>query len=191
MIRTAISRVTSRSAKISARRGFSLLSGLMLLLTLNSCGDYRSEETCADSISRGDKGRFEVNKDGFAKDIESGVTWYRCSAGQRYSNFRCKGEILFLNWQEAMDYAAEFSEKSGVVWRLPTDNEMQSVTEEACVAPAINHNVFPDIAVENHWTLSQGLHQDIFRCAVNTYSGRLSCRQARAVAQPFMLVRED
>lgn len=177
--------------KKSGRRGLSLLSALVALSVLSSCGDYRSEETCSESISRGDKGRFVVNKEGFAKDSESGVTWYRCSAGQRFSNFRCKGEILSLNWQEAMDYATEFSEKSGVVWRLPTASEMQSVTEEACVAPAINHNVFPDIAVENHWTSSQGLHQDIFRCAVNTYSGRLSCRQARNVAQPFMLVRED
>ncbi len=183
--------VISTSASRFGPRGWSLLSALIMLSVLSSCGDYRSEETCGESIPRGDKGRFIVNKEGFAKDSVSGVTWYRCSAGQRYSNFRCKGDILYLNWQEAMDYATEFSEKSGVVWRLPTDTEMQSVTEEACVAPAINHNVFPDIAVENHWTSSQGLHQDIFRCAVNTYSGRLSCRQARNVAQPFMLVRED
>jgi len=183
--------VILRSLKMSVRKGLLPLSALAVLLALNSCGDYRSAETCDESIPRGDKGRFVTNKEGFAKDSESGVTWYRCAAGQRYSNFRCKGDILSLNWQEAMDYATEFSEKSGVVWRLPTDDEMQSVTEKACVAPAINHNVFPDIAVSNHWTSSQGLHQDIFRCAVNTYSGRLSCRQARDVAQPFMLVRDD
>ena len=177
--------------KLPSRRLFSILSSLIVVFTLNSCGDYRSEETCGDSIAEGDKGRFEVDKDGFAKDTESGVVWYRCSAGQQYSNFRCKGEILYLSWDEAIDYAAEFSEKSGITWRLPTDNEMQSVTEDACVAPAINHNAFPSIAVENHWTSSKGLHQDIFRCAVNTYSGRLSCRQPRDVGQPFMLVRED
>ena len=181
----------SRPSKLPGRRTLTLLSGVIMLLVLNSCGDYRSAENCADSIARGEKGRFVVNNEGFARDSENDVTWYRCSAGQRYSNYRCKGEILYLNWQEAMDYAVEFSEKSGITWRLPTDKEMQSVTEESCVSPAINHNVFPEIAVTNHWTSSRTLHQDVFRCAVNTYSGRLSCRQARQVAQPFMLVRDE
>ena len=181
----------SRPNKLPSRRILSLLSAMTMLLLLNSCGDYRSAETCAESIPRGEKGRFVVNNEGFARDSESDVVWYRCSAGQRYSNFRCKGEILYLNWEDAMDYAVEFSEKSGITWRLPTDNEMQSVTEDSCVAPAMNHKVFPEIAVSNHWTSSRTLHQDVFRCAVNTYSGRLSCRQARKVAQPFMLVRDE
>jgi hypothetical protein len=183
--------VISRLSKLPGRRVLSLLSGATLLLMLNSCGDYRSVESCADSIARGDKGRFEVNNEGFAKDTENDIIWYRCSAGQRYSNFRCKGEILYLEWDDAMAYAEEFSEKSGITWRVPTDREMQSVTEESCVAPAINHNVFPEIDVANHWTSSKSLHQDVFRCAVNTYSGRLSCRQARKIAQPFMLVRDE
>jgi hypothetical protein len=183
--------MSTKFAVLPGYRMLSMISALILVLVLNSCSDYRSEEACADSIAKGDKGRFEVDNRGFARDTESGVTWYRCSAGQRYANFRCKGEILYLNWDEAVDYVAEFSEKSGLAWRLPTDSEMQSVTEEACVAPAVNHNAFPTIAVENHWTSSKGLHQDIFRCAVNTYSGRLSCRQPRDVAQPFMLVLED
>ena len=42
-----------------ARRGWSLLSALIMLSVLSSCGDYRSEETCGESIPRGDKGRFE------------------------------------------------------------------------------------------------------------------------------------
>jgi len=184
--------VTPRLMWSPRRRAlFRVLSACCLLLLLNSCADYRSEEKCSDSIPRGDKGRFVVNNDGLAKDSETGTVWYRCAAGQRYSNFRCKGDVLYLNWDDALAYAVEFSDKSGVTWRLPTDGEMKSVTEDSCVSPAINQNVFPAIDVANHWTSSKGLHQDVFRCAVNTYNGRMSCRQARVVGQPFMLVRDE
>ncbi len=179
-----------RPTRLSGRGGLSVITAISMLLMLNSCADYRSEEKCTDAIPRGDKGRFEVTNAGFARDTETETVWYRCAAGQRYSNFRCKGEILLLTWDEAIDYAEEFSEKSGVTWRLPTDDEMISVTESSCVNPAINHNVFPDISVDNHWTSSKGLHQDVFRCAVNSYNGRMSCRQARKIAQPFLLVRD-
>ena len=67
--------------------------------------------------------------EGAARDSENDVTWYRCSAGQRYSNYRCRGEIVYLNWQDAMDgtmdYAVEFSEKSGITWRLPQNGADQ------------------------------------------------------------------
>ncbi len=179
------------STRLCSRKMFQLLTALSMVLVLNSCSDYRSEEKCTDSIPRGDKGRFEVTNAGLAKDSATGTIWYRCAAGQRYSNFRCKGEMLYLTWDEAISFATEFSEKSGITWRLPTDTEMQSVTESSCVAPAINQNVFPNIDVANHWTSSKGLHQDVFRCAVNTYSGRLSCRQARKIVQPFMLVKDS
>lgn len=183
--------VMFRSTRLFGRALFATVTGLSVLLLLSSCNDYQTEENCADAIPRGDKGRFEVTNAGLARDTVTGTIWYRCSAGQRYSNFRCKGDILFLTWDQAIEYAEEFSQKSGVVWRLPTDDEMISVTESACVNPAINLNVFPEVSVDNHWTSSKGLHQDVFRCAVNTYSGRMSCRQARKIAQPFLLVRDD
>jgi hypothetical protein len=179
-----------RPTRLSVRGVLFVGTVITALLILNSCSDYRSEEKCSDAISRGDKGRFEVTNAGLARDSDTGTVWYRCAAGQRYSNFRCKGDILLLTWDEAIDYAEEFSEKSGVTWRLPTDDEMISVTESSCVNPAINYNVFPDISVNNHWTSSKGLHQDVFRCAVNSYNGRMSCRQARKIAQPFLLVRD-
>jgi hypothetical protein len=172
------------------RKPLMVVSAALAVLLLSNCTDNRVEEVCKDTIPRADKGRFVVNNEGVAKDSESGVIWYRCPAGQRYSNYRCKGDTLNLSWDDAMAYAEEFSEKSGVVWRLPTSDEMQSVTEESCVGPAINHNVFPTVDSANHWTSSKSLHQNIFRCAVNTYNGRMSCRQARVLEQPFMLVRE-
>ena len=69
--------------------------------------------------------------------------------------------------------------------------EMKSIIEPNCIAPALNPNVFKDAEVANHWLSDPNtLHQDQFRCALNSYSGNISCRQARIIKQPFMLVRD-
>ena len=159
-------------------------------LLLAGCGDYRTAEKCGDIIKSGDKGSFVTDPSGLARDSSTGTIWYRCPGGQTFSNFRCKGETLYLNWDDATAYAVEFSEKSGVKWRLPTNDEMKSIVESSCIAPVINHNVFPAIEVTNHWTSSDGWHQKTFKCSLNTYNGSLSCRQARVIEQPFMLVQD-
>lgn len=161
-----------------------------MAVLLASCDNYRVAEKCTDHIPRGDKGKFATDASGLAKDIETGTTWYRCAAGKRFSNYRCKGESLHLNWDEATDYAREFSEKSGIQWRLPTNNEMKSLVESSCVGPAINDNVFPSAEANNHWTSSNSRHQKTFKCSINTYNGSLTCRQARILEQPFLLVQD-
>lgn len=164
-----------------------LISGCLLLM---SCDNYRTVAKCSDEIKAGDKGSFVTDKTGLATDTSTGTVWYRCPGGKTYSNFRCKGETLNLNWDDATAYAVEFSNKSGVDWRLPTNDEMKSIVESSCIAPAINENVFPATEVNNHWTSSKSWHQNMFKCSVNTYNGSLSCRQARMIEQPFLLVRD-
>lgn len=159
------------------------------MLFLTSCDGYRVAEKCSDSIPRGDKGKFVTDTTGMAKNTETGTTWYRCAAGMRFSNFRCKGEALNLSWDDATEYAKEFSEKSGVEWRLPNNDEMKSIIESSCIGPAVNENVFPSTATNNHWTSSDSWHQNIFKCSVNTFNGSLTCRQARVLEQPFLLVQ--
>ena len=164
--------------------------GLVAVIFLASCDGYRVAEKCSDYIPRGDKGKFVTDVSGIAKDTETGTTWYRCAAGMRFSNFRCKGETLNLSWDEATQYAIEFSEKSGVEWRLPTNDEMKSIIESSCIGPAVNENVFPSTATNNHWTSTDSWHQNIFKCSVNTFNGSLTCRQARVLEQPFLLVQD-
>lgn len=172
------------------RRAGTLGLAASMMILLASCDGYRVAEKCKDQIPRGDKGKFVTDATGLAKDIETGTTWYRCAAGKRFSNYRCKGESLHLNWDEATDYAAEFSEKSGIKWRLPTNDEMKSIVESSCNGPAINDNVFPATESYNHWTSSDSWHQKAFKCSINTYNGSLTCRQARVLEQPFLLVQD-
>ena len=107
------------------------------------------------------------------------------------SNIEGKGNhpVIHISWDDAMAYAAEVADKTGESWRLPTKAEMPKLLETKCINPAANPFVFPDLEVANFWTKSKGLHQDIFRCSVYTYQGRVFCRQARNIPQPFLLVK--
>ena len=169
-----------------------LVSSLVLLAMLAGCSDQRNQPECGDIYkSRIDEHDFDVFEGGMALHRPTGLTVTQCAVGQRMSNYRCRGDSLKLSWDEAMAYAAEVAEKTGEPWRLPEKDEIPDILESACINPAANPFVFPDLEVANFWTASKGLHQDKFRCSIYTYQGRVFCRQARDIPQPFLLVKED
>ena len=112
--------------------------------------------------------------------------------GSYFSQDTCSGDRLKLSWVDAMDYATELSEISGVEWRLATLPEIRSIISPTCVGPAVNPNVFPTLKSANTWTSSESKRQsDTFRCAINVYNGAFSCRQLKRIAMPFLLVHDS
>tara|TARA_R110000772_G_scaffold184939_12_gene296009 strand:- start:7849 stop:8346 length:498 start_codon:yes stop_codon:yes gene_type:complete len=121
---------------------------ILALLSLNA-----SAQTCLDDVTEtASAEQFVVNTDGTATHTESGLMWMRCSLGQTYSNNDCIGEGDELNWQQALDEAHgyTFAGKSG--WRVPNLKELATLTERACVRPAINETVFPSTFSDDYWT---------------------------------------
>jgi hypothetical protein len=160
-----------------------LLPGVIVLSLLAGCNDQRNQPECGDVYkSRIDENDFEVFEGGMALHRPTGLIVTQCAVGQRMSNFRCRGASLKLSWDEAMAYAAEVAEKTGEPWRLPEKDEIPNILENDCINP--------DLEVANFWTASKGLHQDQFRCSIYTYQGRVFCRQARNIPQPFLLVKD-
>ena len=166
-----------------------MISAATLVL---GCADQRNQPACADVFeSRLEKSNFKIYKNGQALHEPTGLTVTQCAVGQRMVNFKCRGDALKLTWDDAMTYAAEIADKTGEPWRLPTKSEMPKFMERQCINPAVNPFVFPDLEVANFWTNSKGLHQDQFRCSVYSYQGRVFCRQARNIEQPFLLVKTN
>lgn len=160
----------------------------ILFSALAGCDYYAQLPECADYFKTRPDVAFITDNRGLAKDSDTNLVWYRCAAGQRYKNSECKGEALYLNWQEANAFAEEFSEKSGKLWRLPSKKELKSIMVDQCINPAVDVRVFKDLEVNNFWTSSGSLNSDLFRCSVYTYKGDLFCRQPRVVKLPFLLV---
>lgn len=172
------------------RRFFVCFLYCLPIAFLVTCDAHKPKPNCADYFEVGDKGNYDTTQHSLAIDRKTGTVWYRCPAGKTFLHHRCKGDSIYATWDEAMAFAEEFSQKADSLWRLPTKGEMKSIMESNCVAPTLNTNVFPGAEVANFWTVSSGLHQDQFRCSFNSYNGSLSCRQARFIQQPFMLVRD-
>ena len=150
--------------------------------------DYREKPDCLEHLKTPVGTRFDLAKNGTVIDRETGLEWYRCNAGQRFINNKCSGDALLFNWEDAMAFPTELSNLSSLKWRLPTNEEFQSLRELECGNPAINHNLFPGIRVTNYWTGTPSRRGALFGCSFYTYAGRISCLMRREKVHPLMLV---
>jgi len=98
----------TRRVSTSWRRSFLVF---LTLLTVG-CADQRNKPECGDVFkSRLDESGFDVLGRGIALHKKSSLTVTQCAVGQKLVNYRCRGEALKLNWDDAMAYAAEVAEK--------------------------------------------------------------------------------
>ena len=99
---------------------------------------------------------------GTVVDTRTGLMWKKCSEGQAWDiiNEVCVGTAKTFTWQEALQRAADVNQgKLGenlghVDWRLPNRNELISLVEHQCNAPAINSSVFPSTQTSPYWSSS-------------------------------------
>jgi hypothetical protein len=93
---------------------------------------------------------------GTVTDTETGLMWMKCTLGRSGSNCET-GAYVDVNWKQALD-AAQSANGAGTFgytdWRLPSLNELVTLTEMACVSPAINSAFFPTTLNSLYWTSS-------------------------------------
>lgn len=127
---------------------FRWLSMSLLLLSATVNG-----QTCVDGIdSTTPEDLWVDNGDGTVSDLATGLMWRQCSVGQTWSNGSCLGDPEGLNWQEALAYAHGNQFAGYSDWRLPNLKELSSLTERACVRPAINEDLFPSTPSDDYWS---------------------------------------
>ena len=182
----------------SANRLSSYTSILLKLLIVSifylfiaGCDRYDKKPVCSSAIDKNDLGTFSFGPYGTAFDWKTKTTWYRCPGGSYFSLNTCSGDSLKLNWDDAVSYAQELSEISGLQWRLATLSEVKSIISSTCVGPAVNPNVFPSLKSSSVWTSSKNRgNGDAFRCAISTYNGAYSCKRLKRVKASFLLIHE-
>ncbi len=91
--------------------------------------------------------RFKDNGNGTLTDIQTELTWMRCSLGQTWNGNTCTGEPRAYSWQDALNEAMELNESGGYGshsdWRVPSVRELASIMERQCADPRINLSLFP------------------------------------------------
>lgn len=94
---------------------------------------------------------------GTVTDTETGLMWMKCSLGRSGANCEA-GTYSNLNWKQALDAAQSANDGAGTFgytdWRLPSVNELISLTELACYDPAINTALFPATLSGYYWSSS-------------------------------------
>ena len=118
------------------------------LATLSAADD------CRETNKTGD--RFDLNEDGTVTDIESGLTWMRCLAGQVWNQNACRGTAERVSWSHALTYTTKFNELSGFAgqhdWRPPRLNELALLADRHCRTPRIDLAYFPATPAAGFWT---------------------------------------
>ncbi|WP_165765635.1 DUF1566 domain-containing protein [Burkholderia puraquae] len=104
------------------------------------------------------------------KDTRTGLTWMRCSVGQKWDGMDCRGVPERLTLAEAGKRVAEGDVGAGQArWRLPTGDELaglllcthspelvQKGCAETPAGKAVSEVAFPGIPDRPYWSASTG-----------------------------------
>lgn len=102
------------------------------------------------------------NNNGTITDPKTGLIWKKCSEDQSWDSNgnACTGTALTYNWQLALERAVDVNMGStgealgSTDWRVPNINELASIVELRCDAPAINQDAFPNTPSSRVWSSS-------------------------------------
>lgn len=100
---------------------------------------------------------FIIHDDGTTTHLPTGLMWKRCIQGKESINGECNsGTALAVSWQGALEHLDELNTSGGFAgytdWRLPNPKELTSMIEYGCFKPAINLQVFPNMAEMRVWS---------------------------------------
>jgi hypothetical protein len=111
-------------------------------------------QACRDDIrATAPDSRFSHNGNGTVTDLATGLIWKQCAEG--LSGTGCTaGSVASLTWAQALQRAADADFAGSSLWRLPNKNELASLIERRCYAPAINARFFPNTPSSWFWSSS-------------------------------------
>ena len=165
--------------------------GAACVFGLLGCAEsLRQTPACDTYFTAGDMGRFKLQSPEVVKDTASQLLWYRCAAGMAWLDDACVGDPAELSFEEAQNYAAEFSKASGKTWRVPSYEELKKLAETKCDNPAFNPTAFPNLPIENLWTTTTQLGSPWQACTVYSFTGVGHCRTRRTQPLMFLLVHD-
>ncbi|EKK9985905.1 DUF1566 domain-containing protein [Vibrio vulnificus] len=117
---------------------------------------------------------FSDNGDGTVTHHTTGIIWQRCSLGQSWDGTDCTGEATTYTWEEALLAAAQSTLGGFSDWHLPNKNELASIVEYRCYAPAINGQAFPNTPSNFYWSSSPYAYYSDSAWLVYFYDGSVS-----------------
>lgn len=144
------------------------LSAAMLILAMHSAVATCENDKDASTPDQD----FTLHNDGTVTHNSTGLMWMRCSLGQTWES-TCTGAASAFTWQDALVAARSHSFAGHSDWRLPNNNELESLVERRCVEPSINSIVFPNTPSRWFWSSSPFAGNPGLRVVVDFGNGRV------------------
>ena len=119
---------------------------------------------------------FEINNNGTVVHQASGLMWQQCAHG--FDGADCSnGNVITLNWSEALELAEASNFAGYNDWRLPNLKELFTIVEQRCKYPSMSLTVFPFIYSNNSpyrffWTSTPDLSSDNYARAIDFSFGQ-------------------
>lgn len=131
-----------------------MLAGISAVLLLGAMSAAVWGQTCNPAIPEtAPDSRFTDNGDGTVTDFPTGLMWKQCAEGLSEAGCVTGAPATFI-WQAALQHAEEAVFAGRSDWRLPNKNELASLVEQRCDAPAINLRAFPNTPSSLFWSSS-------------------------------------
>jgi hypothetical protein len=83
------------------------------------------------------------NNDGTIIDNKTKLIWQKKEQGK-------------MRWESANEFCKQSKLAGETDWRLPTKDELLSLTERSMFNPSIDRRFFPDAKPEDYWTSTLG-----------------------------------
>lgn len=126
---------------------FTALCGVLIMGDVTAAS--RVEQKCKPSKQATTPSEdFAVMANGNIQHKKTGLIWKRCVEGQRGK--QCSGDMKKYYWEELTPW---LNKTRG--WRLPTIEELVSITEKQCKRPSMNLSIFPNSPSIQHWSSSE------------------------------------
>ena len=122
-------------------------------------------------------------------DVSLSLEWLHCPLGQKWVSTSCRGTALALNLDEVPQAIRLLDPKNTENWRLPTREEIMSLSCQACQpqnpVPAMN-----TIAAGTYWTSEEKLWVPGYWWSVDWRSFSTFGRNQRYTRHKILLVRD-
>ena len=177
-------------------------------ITLLGCGSETVDMPCSEYYAEAPS-RLTEKAPGILHDPETNLLWFRCNLGQRYLNGSCVGkpsnknfdstlaELEQLTQVDSSDNSAkkrraargtETLDFYAISWRLPTEDEYDTITDVPCHSPKVDVSSFIDVKTDTYyWSSSQG-RNDTYACATRLQDGLRTCQTKKTSVNPALLV---
>ncbi|MBK6999481.1 MAG: DUF1566 domain-containing protein [Rhodoferax sp.] len=113
----------------------------------------------------------QVNADGTVTDLNTGLTWMRCSMGQTWDGSTCTGTASTYTFDKANALTGTVTFAGQNDWRMPNIRELQTIVDRSVYNPAIDSAAFPNTLSSAFFSGSPYTYDSSYAWYVEFYYG--------------------